>query len=210
MQGSLFARTLHSLLQRLDLRGGKAEMLEVKFRGKKKKYIYIYIDVDSWFNFISPIPAFLRVRAGNSMGPIFPGKSCKYAGRGSAGAGLYQVRVRTLPSPCISDQILQVRIIEWFGFKGTLKIISFQPPAMSRDIFHQPRLLRAPSSLALNPAREEAATASLGSLFQCFTTLTMKNFFLISNLNLPSFSLEPFPLVLSLHSLVTSPSPAFP
>ena len=30
----------------------------------------------------------------------------------------------------------------------------------------------------------------------------MKNFFLISNLNLPSFSLEPFPLVLSLHTLV--------
>ena len=36
-----------------------------------------------------------------------------------------------------------------------------------------------------------------------------KNFFLISNLNLPSFSLEPFPLVLSLHPLVKSPSPSF-
>jgi len=35
---------------------------------------------------------------------------------------------------------------------------------MSRDIFHQPRLLRAPSNLALNPAREGAATASLGNL----------------------------------------------
>jgi len=34
-------------------------------------------------------------------------------------------------------------------------------------------------------------------------------FFLISNLNLPSFSLEPFPLVLSLPALVKSPSPAF-
>jgi len=30
----------------------------------------------------------------------------------------------------------------------------------------------------------------------------VKNFFLISNLNLPSFSLQPFPLVLSLHTLV--------
>jgi len=37
---------------------------------------------------------------------------------------------------------------------------------MSRGIFHQPRLLRAPSNLALNPAREEAATASLGNLFR--------------------------------------------
>ena len=63
---------------------------------------------------------------------------------------------------------------------------------MSRDPFQQPRVLRAPSNLALNPAREEAATASLGSLGQCFTTLMGKNFFLISNLTLPSFRLEPF------------------
>jgi len=79
---------------------------------------------------------------------------------------------------------------------------------MSRDIFHQPRVLRAPANLALNPAREGAATASLGSLAQGLTTLTAKNFFLRSHLNLPSFSLEPFPLVLSLHTLVKSPSPA--
>ena len=66
---------------------------------------------------------------------------------------------------------------------------------MSRDIFHQTRLFKAASNLALNTAREGAATASLSNLFQCFTTLTVKNFFLISNLNLPSFSLQPFPLV---------------
>jgi len=78
---------------------------------------------------------------------------------------------------------------------------------MSRDIFHQIRLLRAPSNLALNTAREGAATASQGKLVQCFTTLMVKNFFLTSNLNLPSFSLESFPLVLSLHTLVKSPSP---
>ena len=83
------------------------------------------------------------------------------------------------------------------------------PPALSRDVFHQTRLLRAPSNLALNTAREGAATASLGNLFQCFTTLMLKNFFQTSNLNLPSFSLQPFPLVLSLHTLVISPSPSF-
>jgi len=65
-----------------------------------------------------------------------------------------------------------------------------QPRAMGRDPFHQPRLLRAPSNLALNPAREGAATASLGNLGQGLTTLTGKNFFLMSNLNLPSFSLK--------------------
>jgi len=42
---------------------------------------------------------------------------------------------------------------------------------MSRGIFHQPRVLRAPSSLALNTAREGAATASLGNLGQGLTTL---------------------------------------
>jgi len=51
---------------------------------------------------------------------------------------------------------------------------------MGRDPFHQPRLLPAPSSLALNPAREGAATASLGSLGQCLTTHTARNFSLKS------------------------------
>jgi len=64
---------------------------------------------------------------------------------------------------------------------------------MSRDIFHQPRLLRAPSNLALNPAREGTATASLGNPSQCLTTLMGKNFFLIPYLNLPSFSLPQGP-----------------
>jgi len=59
---------------------------------------------------------------------------------------------------------------------------------MSRDIFHQTKLLRAPSNLALNTAREGAATASLGSLGQSLTTLMARNCFPISNLNLPCSS----------------------
>jgi len=62
---------------------------------------------------------------------------------------------------------------------------------MSRDIFLQLRVLRAPSILALSTAREGAATASLGNLGQGLTTLTGKNFFLISDLNLPC--LAPLP-----------------
>ncbi|KAK4832884.1 hypothetical protein QYF61_026434 [Mycteria americana] len=42
------------------------------------------------------------------------------------------------------------------------------------------RLLRALSNLTLNVARDGALTTSLGNLFQCFTTLIAKNFFLIS------------------------------
>jgi len=47
---------------------------------------------------------------------------------------------------------------------------------MGRDPFHHPRVLRAPSNLALNPAREGAATASLGNLGQGLTTLLSQTF----------------------------------
>ena len=102
------------------------------------------------------------------------------------------------------------RIIERSGLEVTLKIIWFQPPCHEQGHLHQTRLLRAPTNLALNTSREGADTASLGNLGQCFTTLMVKNFFLLSNLNLPSFSLQPFLLVLSLHTLVKSPSSTVP
>ncbi|XP_068267934.1 protein EOLA1-like [Nyctibius grandis] len=47
-------------------------------------------------------------------------------------------------------------------------------------------------------AADGDSTTSLGSLFQCLTTLSRKKFFLISNLNLPLHNLRPLPLVLSL------------
>ena len=101
------------------------------------------------------------------------------------------------------------RNIEWFGLQGTSKVIQFQPPTMARDTFHQTRLLRAPSNLALNTSREGAGTASLGNLFQCLTSHIIKNFLLMCSLNLTLFSLEPLPLVLLLCVLVKSPSPSF-
>jgi len=64
---------------------------------------------------------------------------------------------------------------------------------------------KAPFNLPLNTSRERASTASLGNLFQCLTTLTVKNFFLISSLKLHAFSLKPLALVLSLHVLVKGP-----
>ena len=84
----------------------------------------------------------------------------------------------------------------------------FNPPAIGRVTNHQTRLPRATSSLALNVSRDGASTASVGILFQCVTTLCVKNFLLISNLNLPCLSLRPFPLVLSLSTLVNSCSPS--
>ncbi|KAK4807049.1 hypothetical protein QYF61_018390 [Mycteria americana] len=63
----------------------------------------------------------------------------------------------------------------------------------------------APSNLTLNVSRDGASNTSLGNLFQCFTTLIVKKFFLISSLNLPSFSLKPLPLVLSQQALAEQP-----
>lgn len=49
---------------------------------------------------------------------------------------------------------------------------------MGRDIFSWIRLLRVPANLTLNISRDEASATSLGNLFQYFTTLIVKKFFL--------------------------------
>jgi len=66
------------------------------------------------------------------------------------------------------------RIMERPGLKRTTMIIEFQPPAMCKVANQQTRLPRATSSLALNASRDGASTTSLGSLFQCVTTLWMR------------------------------------
>ena len=94
------------------------------------------------------------------------------------------------------------------GWKGPCGPSGSNPPALGRDPFHQPSVLQAPSSRALSTAREGAATASLGNLGQGLTTLMGKNFFLISNLNLPLFQLKPLPLVMPSCSPHRHPLPA--
>jgi len=63
---------------------------------------------------------------------------------------------------------------------------------MGRVTTHQIRLPRIPSNLALDAVRDGAFAASHSSLCQHLTTLWVKNFFLISNLDLPFFSLKSF------------------
>jgi len=65
-------------------------------------------------------------------------------------------------------------------------------------------MLRAPSSLTLNVSKDGASTISLGNLLQCLTTITVKNCFLISNLDLLSFSLKSYSLALSQQTLLKS------
>ncbi|KFU83835.1 Leucine-zipper-like transcriptional regulator 1, partial [Chaetura pelagica] len=58
----------------------------------------------------------------------------------------------------------------------TWEVIQPSPDSeVKQDTSHQPRLLQAPSNLPFNTARDGAATASLGNLFQGLTTLTAKN-----------------------------------
>ena len=101
------------------------------------------------------------------------------------------------------------RIIERFVLEGTFKIISFQPPC-----FRQGHLLL-----------DQVAHSSIQPGLECFQGWGIhsfsgqpvpvshhphiKNFFLISSLNLCSSHLKPFPLILSLPALTESPSPAF-
>jgi len=90
------------------------------------------------------------------------------------------------------------RVIESYNpyiWKGPLRIMQSNSSAMKRNMHSEIRLSGARSSLTLKVSGSGLSTTSLGNPFQCLTTLTVKDFFLISNLNLPSISLKPFPLV---------------
>jgi len=56
----------------------------------------------------------------------------------------------------------------------------------------------------LNTLRDGDLATSLGSLFQCLTTLSVKKFFLMSNLNLPLAQLE----AISPHPVTSEKRPA--
>ena len=64
------------------------------------------------------------------------------------------------------------------------------------------------STRFFNTSRDGDSTTSLGSLFQCLTTVSVKKFFLISNLNFPWHNLRPLPLILSLVTWDHRPPPA--
>lgn len=97
---------------------------------------------------------------------------------------------------CTLGVLVTLKIIDsqnlrmvWVG--RVLKIIWPKSLALSRDTFHSTWVARAPSNLAVNVSRDGTSTSSLGNPFQCLSTLIVKNFFFISNKNLPSFSLKP-------------------
>ncbi|XP_063031627.1 protoheme IX farnesyltransferase, mitochondrial isoform X1 [Melospiza melodia melodia] len=79
---------------------------------------------------------------------------------------------------CAANSINQNLRMVWVGMHH--KAHPVLPPAMVGDTSAYPRLLPAPSNLALDTFRDGVATASLGTLCQGLLTLTEKDFFLIS------------------------------
>jgi len=82
------------------------------------------------------------------------------------------------------------------GWKRPQRSSSSIPPAMGTDTFDYTRLLKALSNLGLKTSWEKASTTFLGNFCQCLTSLIVKNFFLIYNLDLPFFSFKTLPVVL--------------
>jgi len=69
-------------------------------------------------------------------------------------------------------------------------------PTQSKDNYS--RLLRGMSRWVLNISKDGDSTDSLGNLFRCLTTLTVKKFFLMFKRNFLCFSLCPLPFMHSL------------
>ena len=82
------------------------------------------------------------------------------------------------------------RIIESLESEGTSEGHLVQLPCNEQGHRSYIRLPRALSSLALKVSRDGASITALGNLFQCLTVFTVNIFFCISNLNLPSSSLN--------------------
>lgn len=71
------------------------------------------------------------------------------------------------------------KITKWLGLEGTLKIMLFQPLAVGRNTSHSAKLLITTSKWPrMVPGMGHPQL--LLSLFQCVSSLTVKNFFLIA------------------------------
>lgn len=78
---------------------------------------------------------------------------------------------------------LTYRIVEWICLEGTINY--HVVPTLGQRHLRTDQFAQNPNQpLASNSCRDVASTASLGNLFQCLTTLIIKNFFVTYNLNL--------------------------
>ena len=106
------------------------------------------------------------------------------------GSSLYQ-RMATGPTSCpilqscVTSPLLYRAMLGPYSTEGTLKDHQSNPSATNSDTYSSIRSSEPPS-LTLSVSRDRAPNASLGNLGQCLTALSVQNFFLTSNLNLPS------------------------
>ena len=100
------------------------------------------------------------------------------------------------------------KIVEWPGLKRTTMIIEFQPPCYVQGRRPPDQAAQSHIQPGLECLQGWYIHNLLGQPVQCITTLCVKNFLLIYNLNLPCLRLRPFPLVLSLSIPVNSHSPS--
>ena len=103
-------------------------------------------------------------------------------------------------SLCLILAIFSQRIIESFVLEGALKDI-WSHSLQCTGTPTAPSVLRAPSP-DIGCLQGWGTTTFLGNLCCCLTALGVENFFLMSNLNQPTFSLKPFPLILSQQALM--------
>ncbi|KAK4826066.1 hypothetical protein QYF61_005025 [Mycteria americana] len=133
-------------------------------------------------------------------------------------AFLPSIRSRLLHSLLSSANLLRVHSIP--SSRSLIKILnrtgtSTEPWGTPLVTGHQLDLTPFSTTLWAQPSSQfftqqsvdGDSTTSLGSLFQCLTTLSVKKFFLISRLNLPWRNLRPFPLILSLVTWEKRPTP---
>jgi len=86
-----------------------------------------------------------------------------------------------------------VKVIELLRLEKISRITQSNPkPSPSCPLT---MTLSATSAQLLTPSRGGESTTSLCSLCQCLTTPSEKNFFLITNLNLPWCNSRPLPLI---------------
>ena len=107
----------------------------------------------------------------------------------------------------LSSQPSQIQ--NGFGWMGPLRSSSFNSTCCKQGHLPLDQVTQSPIQPGFECFQEGPSTASLGNQFQCLTTLSVKNFFLISCLNLPSSSLKTFPLFLLVYALLKSPYPPF-
>ena len=105
-----------------------------------------------------------------------------------------------------SKTFLTFRIIECPGLKKTTMIIEFQPPCYVQG--RQP--LDQAAQIHIQPGLECLQGWGIHNLLEQSVPVRqwVKNFLLISNFSLSCLSLKPFPLVLSLSTLINRCSPS--